>query len=196
MGRGTIDRVVFDAVVLAGGGARRLGGIDKPALVVGGRSLLDIALLACAGARRTVVVGPVRPTGREVTWTREDPAGAGPAAALGAGLAHVDAAMLVLLAADLPFVDTATVELLLAEVVDDGALLVDDDGRDQLLCSAWRTEAVRAALVGVPLDGARLGAVLAPLTATRVSVPPTPGRQAPWSDCDTPLDLSRLRGTG
>ena len=187
--------MVFDAVVLAGGGARRLGGIDKPALVVGGRSLLDVALLACAGAGRTVVVGPVRPTVREVTWAREDPAGGGPAAALGAGLASVDAALLVLLAADLPYVDTATVELLLAAVVDDGALLVDEDGRDQLLCSAWRTEAVRIALVGVPLEGTRLRAVLAPLTATRVSVRPTPGRQPPWTDCDTPQDLLRLRGT-
>ncbi|MFD9249059.1 NTP transferase domain-containing protein, partial [Streptomyces bottropensis] len=40
----------FDAVVLAGGAARRLGGADKPALRVGGRALLDRVLTACAGA--------------------------------------------------------------------------------------------------------------------------------------------------
>ncbi|MYS16776.1 NTP transferase domain-containing protein, partial [Streptomyces sp. SID4982] len=31
----------YDAVVLAGGGARRLGGADKPGVQVGGRALLD-----------------------------------------------------------------------------------------------------------------------------------------------------------
>ncbi|NEC15321.1 NTP transferase domain-containing protein, partial [Streptomyces sp. SID8014] len=40
----------FDAVVLAGGGARRLGGVDKPGLRVGGRALVDRVLAACAAA--------------------------------------------------------------------------------------------------------------------------------------------------
>ncbi|MGW7786766.1 NTP transferase domain-containing protein, partial [Streptomyces tricolor] len=39
----------YDAVVLAGGAARRLGGADKPGLRVGGRALLDRVLAACAG---------------------------------------------------------------------------------------------------------------------------------------------------
>ncbi|MYU19520.1 NTP transferase domain-containing protein, partial [Streptomyces sp. SID8361] len=54
----------YDAVILAGGAARRLGGVDKPALRVGGRALLDRVLDACRGAGRTVVVGPRRPTVR------------------------------------------------------------------------------------------------------------------------------------
>ncbi|MFI8511390.1 DUF6457 domain-containing protein [Streptomyces sp. NPDC085460] len=75
----------FDAVVLAGGAARRLGGVDKPGVRVGGRALLDRVLAACAGAGRTVVVGDPRPTVRPVRWTREQPAGTGPVAALDAG---------------------------------------------------------------------------------------------------------------
>ncbi|MFD5771575.1 molybdenum cofactor guanylyltransferase, partial [Streptomyces sp. NPDC127049] len=77
----------YDAVVLAGGAARRLGGVDKPGLRVGGRALLDRVLAACAGARLTVVVGDPRPTVRPVRWTRERPAGTGPVAALAAGAA-------------------------------------------------------------------------------------------------------------
>lgn len=186
--------VAFDAVVLAGGGGRRLGGVDKPALVVGERSLLDTVLLACAAASRTVVVGPERPTSRPVQWAREEPTGGGPAAALGAGLAGVTEATVVLLAADLPFITVDSVALLLASVEGDGALLVDDGGRDQLLCSAWRTTALRSALAGQRLAGGALRSVLAPLSAARVSVPTIEGRAAPWTDCDTPGELSRARG--
>ncbi|WP_438949006.1 NTP transferase domain-containing protein, partial [Streptomyces harbinensis] len=43
----TDDPPVFDAIVLAGGAARRLGGADKAAVTVGGRPLLDRVLDAC-----------------------------------------------------------------------------------------------------------------------------------------------------
>ena len=47
----------WDAIIVAGGRARRLGGIDKTALVWRGRSLLDRVLAATAGSQRTCVVG-------------------------------------------------------------------------------------------------------------------------------------------
>ena len=76
----------FDVVVLAGGTGRRLGGVDKGGLVVGGAALLDRVLQASAAARHTVVVGEPRATGRVVHWAREDPPGGGPLAGLAAGL--------------------------------------------------------------------------------------------------------------
>jgi molybdopterin-guanine dinucleotide biosynthesis protein A len=132
--------VSYDAVVLAGGQARRLGGTDKPALPVGGRMLLDRVLAACAGADSTVVVGPRRPTARPVRWTREQPSGGGPLPALAAGIAALDGAAgdgaardaaapdaarpgagsrrrpeaVVVLAADLPFLTADTVDALVA----------------------------------------------------------------------------------
>ncbi|WP_157663013.1 molybdenum cofactor guanylyltransferase, partial [Prescottella equi] len=48
------------AIVLAGGRATRMGGIDKPGLVVAGRRMLDTALDAVADCDRVVVVGPRR----------------------------------------------------------------------------------------------------------------------------------------
>lgn len=104
-------------MVLAGGAARRLGGADKPALPVGGRMLLDRVLAACAGAGSTVVVGPRRPTVRPVRWTREEPAGGGPLPALAAGLAalppsHESPEVVLVLAADLPFLTADTVHTL------------------------------------------------------------------------------------
>ena len=179
----------YDAIVLAGGSARRLGGLDKPALVVGGMSLLARVLAAVADADRTVVVGPDRATSRPVSWVREDPPGGGPVAALAAGLALVDAPVVAVLAADLPFLDAATVRCLRDALGScDGALLVDADGRDQLLIGMWRTGSLRAALPAA-VDGARLGAMLAGLDAVRVRVT---GR--PWFDCDTEDDLAAARG--
>ncbi|MEU4209779.1 NTP transferase domain-containing protein [Streptomyces sp. NPDC026206] len=113
---------VYEAVVLAGGAARRLGGADKPAVRVGGRPLLDRVLGACPDAGRTVVVGPRRPTVRPVTWAREEPPGGGPLAALAAGLRHVRADRVLVLSADLPFLGPETVRALLAGLDDGGGV--------------------------------------------------------------------------
>ncbi|NJP99286.1 DUF6457 domain-containing protein [Streptomyces zingiberis] len=102
----------YDAVVLAGGAAKRLGGADKPGLRVGGRSLLDRVLGACADAGRTVVVGSRRPTARPVRWAREQPPGGGPLAALHAGVREVSSPVVLALSADLPFLTPETVRAL------------------------------------------------------------------------------------
>ncbi|MFJ5017833.1 MULTISPECIES: NTP transferase domain-containing protein [Streptomyces] len=148
-GAGPAPGAPYDAVVLAGGGARRLGGADKPGVQVGGRALLDRVLAACADAATTVVVADPRVTARPVRWAREEPAGGGPVAALGAGLRLTTAEYAVVLSADLPFLGADTVHRLLAALRDgdaDGAMLTDDDGRDQPLVAAYRTASLRRAL--------------------------------------------------
>ncbi|MER6005521.1 NTP transferase domain-containing protein [Nonomuraea angiospora] len=102
----------FDAVILAGGEARRLGGADKPGLTVGGRSLVEHVVTAVAGARTTIVVGPERPI-PGVVFVREDPPRSGPVPALAAGLNGVTAPWVVLLAGDLPFITAPHVTALL-----------------------------------------------------------------------------------
>ncbi|WAL96679.1 NTP transferase domain-containing protein [Streptomyces sp. Je 1-369] len=149
----------YDAVVLAGGGAARLGGADKPGVRVGGRALLDRVLAACSGAGTTVVVAAPRPTVRPVVWAREEPAGGGPLAALDAGLARTTAERVVVLSADLPFLGAQTVSRLLAALAGsgaDGAVLTDPEGRDQPLVAAYRRAALLreiAALDGRGSDG-------------------------------------------
>lgn len=103
----------YDAIVLAGGAAKRLGGVDKPGVSVGGRALLDRVLTASRGADRTIVVGGRRATARQVLWARESPPGGGPLAALDAGLRMAEAGTVLVLSADLPFLDAATVRRLL-----------------------------------------------------------------------------------
>jgi molybdopterin-guanine dinucleotide biosynthesis protein A len=184
----------YDAVVLAGGSARRLGGVDKPGLVVGDASMLDRVLRAVDGAARVVVAGPCRTTTRPVIWCREKPPGGGPVAALAAGLIEVTADRVVVLAGDLPFVTPHAVATLLdATAGENGALLVDFEGRDQLLAGAWRTEALRRALPAEP-GGVRLATVLLDLNPVRVAIEQASDLAPPWFDCDTDDDLATARG--
>ena len=180
----------MDAIVLAGGAARRLDGADKPGLVVGRDTLLDRVISAVIPAR-VIVVGPERSTRHAVTWVREDPPGGGPAVAAAAALPQVTAPLVALLAADLPFLDAATIARLVAAAQGrDGALLVDEHGRDQLLVGVWRTAALRSTLTG-SLAGRPLGPLLAQLDAERVAS--TGSDCPPWFDCDTEHDVELAR---
>ncbi|MFJ8475068.1 molybdenum cofactor guanylyltransferase [Kitasatospora sp. NPDC094011] len=185
----------YDVIVPAGGAARRLGGVDKPGLTVGETSLLDRVLAACAGARTTVVVGPDRPTARAgVRWTREQPPGGGPVAAVAAGLDLVTAEVVLLFAADLPFLDRRTVDRLVAALDDAGAsveaaVLVDAGGRDQPLAAAYRTAALRSALVGLgDPAGQPLRRLVGGLAGVRVA-----DTDNVAYDCDTWEDLEQAR---
>jgi molybdopterin-guanine dinucleotide biosynthesis protein A len=181
-----VEESAFDAVLLAGGRARRFGG-DKPAAPVGGRTLLEWAADAAAGASRLIVVGPRRDVLPGAVVVREDPPGAGPVPALRAGLARADAPWLVLLAADLPFLRPAHVAGLLDAARDRaGAVLVDGDGREQWLAGCWRTATLRAALDDYA--GSSLRGLLGPLEPVLVTVPD--GDRPAWYDCDTRADLA------
>jgi molybdopterin-guanine dinucleotide biosynthesis protein A len=205
----------FDAVVLAGGRGTRLGGADKPGLVVGRRTLLGSVVWSVteAGASRVVVVGPQRPAafgaatlgpgtgslaaggpgargGEQVRYTRENPPGGGPVAALRCGLAEVSAPDVVLLAADLPFLRPVHVTRLLAAAAGPparGAALLDASGRSQWLASCWPAAALRAALEDYP--GTSLRGVLGPLEPVLLPDETAAGEPPPWLDCDTADDL-------
>ncbi|MER6050811.1 molybdenum cofactor guanylyltransferase [Streptomyces sp. BHT-5-2] len=194
------DHTDHDAIVLAGGAARRLGGADKPALPVGGRALLDRVLAACPDAAVSVVVGPARPTARPVVQALEDPPGGGPLAALDAGLRHTTAPTVLVLSADLPFLTAGTVRALLeaatagGDTPRDGALLRDAEGRDQPLVAAYRAAPLRRELDRLrtahgTLTGLPLRPLLSALALVRV---PDPTSTASF-DCDTWEDLGTAR---
>jgi molybdopterin-guanine dinucleotide biosynthesis protein A len=202
-------RTAAAAIVLAGGRGERLGGVDKGALEVGGRPLLDRALAAVRGVH-AVVVAPPRSLPPGVLGVSEQPPGGGPAAGVAAGFVAlqqavreemtrrwiegaageipVDALILVL-AVDHPGVTPAT----FARLVDalprtgaDGAALVQD-GRRQYGVGVYSAGALRHSIGRRPSwHGVALRLLLDPLVEVEV---PAVGHEA--ADVDTPEDLRR-----
>ncbi|MYZ08084.1 NTP transferase domain-containing protein, partial [Streptomyces sp. SID2999] len=103
--------------------------------------------------------------------------------------------------ADLPFLGADTVHRLLAALRDsdaDGAMLTDDDGRDQPLVAAYRTASLRDALAGLATEHAERGGqggltglplrrLTGALRLTRITDP------LASFDCDTWEDIAHAR---
>jgi molybdopterin-guanine dinucleotide biosynthesis protein A len=162
----------FCGVVLAGGTAARMDGVDKAGVELAGRTFLAYAVDAFLDADEVVVVGPAVRTERPVTFVTEDPPRGGPVAGL---LTGVDALLRTprlvgVLAVDMPRVTAATMRRLReAAAGRDGAFLVDGDGRRQLagVVDAARLAAVRPDLEGQ--HGMALHRLLAPLDLAQVA---------------------------
>lgn len=189
-------------VVLAGGRGSRLGGVVKPEIAVGGRTMLSRVLDATAGWTPRVVVGPdAIPLPADVLRTVESPPGGGPVAGTAAGLRALAAAapgveLVALLAGDLPLISAAAVADLVAATSAssdvDGVCFVDADGRRQMLCGVWRVTALTEALAGVAaargdVSGASMRALFGRLRVLERSW--TGSGAPPWFDCDTEEDL-------
>jgi molybdopterin-guanine dinucleotide biosynthesis protein A len=189
--------VTFAAVILAGGAARRLGGAVKPLLTIEGSALLTRVLAAASDTEPRIVVGPGRlrpelPAGTALTC--EQPPGAGPVAAIRAGLALVPptAAAVAILAADLPFLTAGTLGALRTALETSGgdvAVLLDAEGRRQNLVAVWHVGALRAALSLTVSPAVRDLFSQVRVTET----PSTPDPRPAWFDCDTPEELARAR---
>jgi len=194
----------LDVVILAGGRGSRLGGADKPGLVVGSTTMAAAVTGAAvaAGARQVVLVGPPRaglakisellPGG--LTVVREDPPGAGPVPALRVGLARVRAPWVAVLAADLPFLRGEHLRGLLAVASagqPGGAVMADVGGAAQWLAGCWQTARLRSALLGY--RGNSLHGLLGPLNPALISHAGPSGEPPPWLDCDTPAELAAAR---
>lgn len=201
----------FNAVILSGGRSSRLGGVPKSALMHDGATLLERALQAARGAAAVAVVGPDPgnlPGG--VLSCREEPAFAGPAAAVAAGLSaleghrrrdprHPAAAPLTLvLAVDMPGAGAAVRTLLEAAAQGppgDGLMAVSADGRRQPLLGVYSTAGLQRCVAEArqrgALENASVFALLARLETREVSVP-----GGSTDDVDTWDDASALGVTG
>lgn len=180
-------------VLLTGGASRRMG-FDKAQLKVEGERLVDRAGRVLDATCSTVI--EVGPGYRTVPSTREDPPGAGPLAALGAGAQALRArghlGPVMLLAVDLPFV-TEPLLRLIAEQPDETTVVPIADAAPQMCCARYSAAALDAIPALLDTGPRSLRALLAATLATLIS-------ESEWravapahafADLDSPEDLTR-----
>lgn len=192
-------------IVLTGGGSTRMG-THKPALEVGGSSMVERVLAAASGHPTVVVGAPDRvPDGTVVV--REEPPGGGPVAGIAAGLAALggalgvrsstDLELVAVLAGDLPFLTARHLDELFVALTSgpldidrpDVALAVDPAGTANWLCAVWRGDALARRLeeLGDPA-GKSVRRLLAGVRQVHVL------DETGWStDVDTPDELDAAR---
>ena len=189
--------VAYDAVVLTGGKASRLGGASKAEIEILGSPLLVHVLGIASEARTTVVVGPESAHHPREFTVVEDPQGGGPVAGLAAGMAALERMRvgaplpwLLVLACDAPFAGPAVEALeAAATVATADALVAIDGGRRQPLLALYRRAALVEAMAGMNVDGASMRSLLALLTVMEVEAPPGSAR-----DLDTWEDVLAAQG--
>ena len=103
---------MFSALILAGGKATRLGGVDKGALVVGGATIFDRQREVLLPRVAEIIVSSPRPAPGYRTVVDAVP-DAGPLAGIAAGLNAARTPWLLVLAGDMPHVSAPLIELLI-----------------------------------------------------------------------------------
>ncbi len=183
------------SVILAGGRGSRLGGRDKPGLLLGGRTLLQIArgrrrpgtcrrggtTSGAAAGRQFRPGGPARrgSGSRRREWSR--------GAADAASRTRWSQCWRRICRASPP---TRCRDCVRPSVrTADGAVLVDQAGRRQYLTGVWRVSSLVAAVEASPdWSGRSLRGLLAPLAAREVA-----GTTLETADVDTEDDWARWR---
>lgn len=132
----------WTAAILAGGKARRLGGVDKSALPVGSDSILDRQLTLLRRLTPNILIAAGTNTGFEMTGARvvmDRIAGAGALGGLYTALVEAPTEQVIVIACDMPFL-TAPFLIHLAERGRDvdAAVPRDDRGRHPLCASYQR----------------------------------------------------------
>ncbi|UTT40188.1 molybdenum cofactor guanylyltransferase [Glutamicibacter mishrai] len=184
----------FDALILAGGRGTRLGGANKPGLMLHGQRLVDRVIQASrqAGAARVLVIGD-QSTGTLADGVlREDPPFAGPLAGIAAGIAQVSSPWCLILACDLQHPDAVIRALLghLDRLGADGVVLRDAQGYTQWLAGFYRTQAVAQACAEL---GDRLINAPARTALGQLDLAELPVDDETTNDIDTPQALERAR---
>lgn len=212
MGAVPADPPQMAAIVVAGGGASRLGGANKAALAgADGRTVLDRAIGACMPADPVIVVGPQSAIRAGLTaqagvamTCEENPPGSGPARAVAAGMDALSACgappeCVVVLAGDMPDAGEAVALLRVAcasaPPSADGVIAVAA-GRRQWLLGVYRHDALGRACDALPpwrpgQRGESMRSLLGALDLLDVDVPPGSA-----DDLDTWADVTRAGFTG
>jgi molybdopterin-guanine dinucleotide biosynthesis protein A len=186
---------MWSAAILAGGRARRLGGLEKGALVVDGMSVIDRQLAVLRGRARSIVLVGFRGPGPAPCPVVDDlRPGTGPLGALVTALASATTDRVFVLAGDMPFITAPFVEYLATLAHAARAVVPVSAGRWHPLCAMYARDAV--AELSAALDaGERTVAAaverLLPRLVTDEDLAPFDGEGRLLANLNTPDDLAR-----
>lgn len=179
-------------LVLAGGGARRLGGVVKAALPLGGLPLASWSVAALAPLCRSVALasgdhGDLSALGLPCLPDRVG--GAGPAAGLHAGLQVAGEAGILVLPCDLPLLRSEHLEPLLeARAGYDVVIYAHERGWEPLV--GWYGPGALPAFDALLRSGG--GRIRAAYEGLRVALVPWPFDMALLSNVNAPGDLAAV----
>jgi molybdopterin-guanine dinucleotide biosynthesis protein A len=147
-----MQREDVTALILAGGKATRLGGVDKHALVIEGQTILERQALVLRPRVAEILVS----SGRSIAGFRtvaDAVPDLGPLGGIAAGLAAATTTWLFVVAGDMPHIHRALVECVLSRADGEAdAVGIRIGGLPEPLCTALRVEVWR------PIVAARITA--------------------------------------
>lgn len=177
-------------MILCGGRARRLGGVDKPLLRIAGKTLLERAVRALRPQVQAVVVSaPADPgayDGLDIAVVPDEAPDQGPLAGLASCLPHVATPWLLTWPGDAPCPPTDLIARLRPVCRGAGAATVCADGRRQNATVLMTRERAAAFVRRFRQGERKLADVL-----DREAVPAVAMPAAGFIDIDTPEDLAR-----
>jgi molybdopterin-guanine dinucleotide biosynthesis protein A len=142
-----VTESIPDSLIVAGGKATRMGGLDKAMLPIGlrGKTLIEDVIESCPG--KVFVVGYPREIGIKinnlVTWVPDLNPGGGPAAGIWSGIPHVSTEYVFVSAADQTLSAETVSQLIGKAHGNDGAWAIRSDGSGQPLCACVRVDLLR-----------------------------------------------------
>ncbi len=183
-------------LVLAGGGAVRLGGVDKAQIQIGDQTLLLRATgILGQFADAIAISGGPDPTGPEMHGypvLKDVSPGGGPLAGIAAGLSWAAGEAfewLAVMPVDTPFLDEAPY-LRLIEKAPGSPLLIAETARPQWLASFWATRLAADARQAAAGEDKSIAHFAKMIGGTKIAMP----ELAPMFDnINTPEDLAKAR---
>jgi molybdopterin-guanine dinucleotide biosynthesis protein A len=184
----------ISAAILAGGRARRLGGVPKGLVLVAGEAMVarQLRVLAPLVQGCAIVAGEPAPyadvaatSGARLVRDR-DP-GRGPLAGLDAALAALDADRLLVFACDLPFIDRDLVLRLRDAHPEARALVPRVDGKPQPLAARYDRSAAAIVKARLARGALRMMELVDELEAQWLDLPPLRALM----NVNTPEDVAR-----
>ncbi len=184
----------ISAIVLCGGGGRRLGGVDKPLLRVGGKALVEFVIdrLRPQASRIVLSIGrepaPYQGFGCELVRDREPDQG--PLGGLVSCFAELAGPWLLTCPGDAPWTAPNLAASLSMDAREHGVAVAHDGKRRQNLTMLLH-RARADSLMGFYADGGR--AVHRWLDAEGIPSTPLPELAESFVNINTPADLESLR---